>query len=164
MRSSEMGVLLLSLPDAAGLLAESAFLGIRRRLETAWRRLRNAEAESELGEEKGAMSITSDLIRGHTETIILAQLAEKDSYGYEINKTIQEVTEGAYELKEATLYSAFRRLEGNGMIRSYWGDQTTGARRRYYTITDAGREQLRQNRAEWKRSKQLIDRMILGGE
>lgn len=66
------------------------------------------------------MSLTSDLIRGHTETIILAQLLKKDSYGYEINKSIQQTTQGEYELKEATLYSAFRRLENAGMIESYW--------------------------------------------
>ncbi|MBD5559711.1 MAG: helix-turn-helix transcriptional regulator [Clostridia bacterium] len=108
------------------------------------------------------MSIASDLIRGHTETIILAQLSEKDSYGYEINKRIQELTDGAYELKEATLYSAFRRLEKNGMIQSYWGDQNTGARRRYYAITDLGRAQLEQNKEDWKQSRKLIDRMILG--
>ena len=73
------------------------------------------------------MSLTSDLIRGHTETIILAQLLKKDSYGYEINKSIQQTTHGEYELKEATLYSAFRRLENAEMIESYWGDETTGA-------------------------------------
>ena len=54
------------------------------------------------------MSLASDLIRGNTETIILAQLIKEDSYGYQINKTIQEMTNHEYELKEATLYSAFR--------------------------------------------------------
>ena len=77
------------------------------------------------------MSITSDLLRGHTETIILKLLIEKDSYGYEINKSIQEKTNNLFELKEATLYSAFRRLETAGLIASYWGDEATGARRRY---------------------------------
>ena len=57
------------------------------------------------------MSITSDIIRGHTDTIILAHLMHKNSYGYEINKSIKEKTDNQYELKEATLYSAFRRLE-----------------------------------------------------
>ena len=65
------------------------------------------------------MSITSDLLRGHTETIILKLLIEKDSYGYEINKSIQEKTNNLFELKEATLYSAFRRLETAGLIASY---------------------------------------------
>lgn len=72
------------------------------------------------------MSITSDLIRGNTETIILARLIEKDSYGYEINKSIKEKTDNEYELKEATLYSAFRRLEQGGMIESYWGNENQG--------------------------------------
>ena len=60
------------------------------------------------------MSITADMLRGHTDTIILTRLTQRDSYGYEINKYIQEKTSGRYELKEATLYSAFRRLEELG--------------------------------------------------
>ena len=106
------------------------------------------------------MSITADLIRGHTETIILAHLFGQDSYGYEINKSIKEKSEGIYELKEATLYSAFRRLEESGAISSYWGDETTGARRRYYSITERGRALFRQNRQEWQRAHELIDKMI----
>ncbi|HKM04638.1 MAG TPA: PadR family transcriptional regulator, partial [Lachnospiraceae bacterium] len=70
------------------------------------------------------MSITSDLLRGHTETIILSNLLGQDSYGYQINKEIMKKTNGRYELKEATLYSAFRRLEQSGCIRTYWGDET----------------------------------------
>ena len=60
------------------------------------------------------MSITSDLIRGHTDTIILASLMGGDSYGYKINKDIQLKTNNQYELKEATLYTAFKRLEESG--------------------------------------------------
>ncbi len=107
------------------------------------------------------MSIASDLIRGHTETIILAQLLKKDSYGYEINKSIQVATKGEYELKEATLYSAFRRLEAAGMIESYWGDETTGARRRYYRITSVGRSLYERNRGDWEVTKRLIDSLIV---
>jgi DNA-binding PadR family transcriptional regulator len=107
------------------------------------------------------MSIASDLIRGHTETIILAQLLEKDSYGYEINKAMQQKTAHRFELKEATLYTAFRRLEESGCIRSYWGDETTGARRRYYSITPLGRESYRLRKKEWKDAKTLIDKLIM---
>ncbi len=106
------------------------------------------------------MSITSDLIRGHTETIILAHLLEKDSYGYEINKFIQEKTNYEYELKEATLYSAFRRLEQNGMITSYWGDEATGARRRYYSITKEGKKTYEKNKLDWENAKKLIDKLL----
>ena len=107
------------------------------------------------------MSIASDLIRGHTETIILAQLLEKDSYGYEINKAMQQKTAHRFELKEATLYTAFRRLEESGCIRSYWGDETTGATRRYYSITPLGRESYRLRKKEWKDAKTLIDKLIM---
>lgn len=109
------------------------------------------------------MSIASDIIRGHTETIILAHLAEKDSYGYEINKSIKEKTKNQYELKEATLYSAFRRLEQGALITSYWGDETTGARRKYYSITSLGRISLNQNKKDWDEAKELIEKLINGG-
>jgi DNA-binding PadR family transcriptional regulator len=112
-------------------------------------------------EEEGyPLSITSDLIRGHTETIILAHLCVKESYGYEINKSIQEKSGGLYELKEATLYSAFRRLEENGAIESYWGDETTGARRRYYRVTGRGRQLYGESVDEWHAAKALIDKLI----
>jgi len=106
------------------------------------------------------LSITSDMIRGHTETIILKQLQSGDSYGYEINKAVQTATEDEYELKEATLYTAFRRLETAGFIYSYWGDEAVGARRRYYSITKEGREQYEKNIEEWRVAKELIDKLI----
>ena len=66
------------------------------------------------------LSISSDTLRGHTDTIILTQLMRGDNYGYEINKTIQQRTGGQYGFKEATLYTAFKRLEQSGLISSYW--------------------------------------------
>ncbi|MCI7084973.1 MAG: PadR family transcriptional regulator [bacterium] len=106
------------------------------------------------------MSITADLIRGHTDGIILAKLIEKDSYGYDINKSICKSTNYTYELKEATLYTAFKRLEDAGCISSYWGDQTTGARRKYYTITSMGREMYKQKLNEWREAKSIIDSLL----
>lgn len=110
------------------------------------------------------MSIASDLIRGHTDTIILANLTREDSYGYKINKDIQIKTEHQYELKEATLYTAFRRLEASGYISSYWGNENTGARRRYYTITPEGRSAYQRMKKEWEESKYLIDILIQSDE
>lgn len=106
------------------------------------------------------MSIASDLIRGHTETIILAHLLKGDSYGYEINKAIQQKTENQFELKEATLYTAFRRLEESGCIVSYWGDENTGARRRYYSISSDGKKNYEKLKAEWEVAKKIIDKLI----
>lgn len=109
------------------------------------------------------MSITADLIRGHTDAIILAQLAVSDSYGYRINKTIREATGDRYELKEATLYTAFKRLEESGCICSYWGDGEAGARRRYYSITKHGSDVYRQYLGEWSDASVLIEKLVRPG-
>ena len=106
------------------------------------------------------MSIAGDLIRGHTDAIILARLLQSDSYGYEINKTISTLSAGRFELKEATLYTAFRRLEETGYIASYWGDSGAGARRRYNTITPAGREACHRLLTEWAETKEIMDKLL----
>ena len=107
------------------------------------------------------MSIAGDLIRGHTDAIILARLLKSDSYGYEINKTIYTLSGGQFELKEATLYTAFKRLEEQGLIASYWGGSGAGARRRYYTITPSGREASRRLMYEWNETKEIMDKLLI---
>ena len=107
------------------------------------------------------MSIAGDLIRGHTDAIILARLLKSDSYGYEINKVISTLSSGRFELKEATLYSAFKRLEEQGFIASYWGTAGAGARRRYYAITPAGREASHKLMLEWEETKEIMDKILV---
>ena len=107
------------------------------------------------------MSIAGDLIRGHTDAIILARLLKSDSYGYEINKIISTLSAGRFELKEATLYTAFKRLEESGYITSYWGSSGAGARRRYYTITPSGREACHRLMQEWEETKEIMDKLLI---
>ena len=102
----------------------------------------------------------SEILRGLTDTIILAQLAQGDSYGYQINKSINEISENAFELKEATLYTSFRRLEEKELITSYWGDENSGARRRYYSITEKGRNFYLENSQDWERINELVEKLI----
>lgn len=106
------------------------------------------------------MPISADVLRGHTDAIILSQLVKKDSYGYEINKTIACVSGEQYELKEATLYTAFKRLEDAGLIVSYWGSESIGARRKYYRITQAGCRAYDEMRAQWRKTKTIIDALL----
>ena len=106
------------------------------------------------------MSIAGDLIRGHTDAIILARLLRSDSYGYEINKVISTLSGGRFELKEATLYTSFKRLEETGCIVSYWGGNGPGARRRYYSITPAGRQTCRRLLEEWQETKDIMDKLL----
>ena len=97
---------------------------------------------------------SSDILRGYTDTIILAQLAGGDSYGYVISKNVQEITRGELQLKEATLYTTFRRLETAGMIESYWGNENAGARRRYYHLLFA------ENQADWRKYRAVISELF----
>ncbi len=106
------------------------------------------------------MAIRADLIRGHTDAIILAQLVRHDSYGYEINKTIESCSGGQFVLKEATLYTAFRRLEDSGLSRSYWGNETVGARRKYYKLTPQGLEYYQQAREEWENTVRILSALL----
>lgn len=109
------------------------------------------------------MLIMSDVTRGFTDTMILVQLKKSDSYGYLINKNINLLTNNKFELKEATLYSAFRRLEASKYIVSYWGDSDVGARRRYYSITTKGEKLLLENKKDWNEIKLMID-LLLGDD
>ncbi len=107
-------------------------------------------------------TISTDLIRGNTNTIILNILRQGDSYGYEIYKKIIELSGNQYELKEATLYTAFRRLEQEGYILSYWGDETQGGRRKYYRITEEGKKHYNKYREDWDFAKEVLDKLIKG--
>lgn len=107
--------------------------------------------------------MTSDLLRGHTDTMVLKLLADGDKYGYEITKLIYELSEHEYELKEATMYSSLKRLEKDGLITSYWGDETQGGRRKYYRITVGGWAQYQLNMRNWEYSKKVLDKLLTKG-
>lgn len=104
--------------------------------------------------------ISSDLLRGHTDTIILKLLQDGDKYGYEITKLIYELSDQLYELKEATMYSSLKRLEHDGHITSYWGDETQGGRRKYYHITASGRNLYESNQQNWDFAKRILDQLL----
>ena len=106
------------------------------------------------------MTISADLLRGYTDTIIMQQLTESDGYGYGISRNIAEKSEGMVQLKEATLYTAFRRMEENGLITSYWGDEATGARRRYYRLTEPGRSKLKEEKDVWAQTRMVMDTLL----
>lgn len=104
--------------------------------------------------------ISSDVIRGYNDTIILFMLLERESYGYEISKNIKDLSDEKYIIKETTLYSAFNRLETNGYIESFYKDETFGKRRTYYKITSTGLAYYNEKCEEWKLTKYVINRFI----
>ncbi|MCI8622184.1 MAG: helix-turn-helix transcriptional regulator [Provencibacterium sp.] len=101
--------------------------------------------------------LSSDVMRGYNDTIILHILMERDSYGYEISRQIEKRSGGRYLMKEATLYSAVTRMEKRGLISAYRGEESFGRPRTYYTITEPGRRYYQEKCAEWALTKQVID-------
>lgn len=104
--------------------------------------------------------MSSDLLRGHTDTIILKLLASGDKYGYEITKLVHQHSKQLYDLKEATMYSSLKRLEAEGHITSYWGSETQGGRRKYYQITNSGHDLYKSNKHNWDYAKQILDELL----
>jgi PadR family transcriptional regulator, regulatory protein PadR len=107
------------------------------------------------------MELVGDILRGHTDTIILSLLEDKDSYGYEINHTIASSTNKQFILTEATLYTAFKRLEKAGYITSYWQDGLNQTKRKYYSITESGKQILELKRENWMVAQTILNQLIV---
>ena len=114
------------------------------------------------------VEISSDVIRGYNDTMILHILRQAPSYGYEISKSIKSISDEKYLIKETTLYSAFTRMEKNGFIESFVADpdpEGNGKKRTYYRITQAGTEYYLSKCEEWQLTKDVVERFIeQGGE
>lgn len=109
------------------------------------------------------VEISSDVIRGYNDTIILHLLLDEPSYAYQISKQIKTLSDGKYVIKETTLYSAFSRMEKNGYVESYSEeDEKTGKRRTYYKITDQGIEYYKTKCEEWVLTKEVIEKFVRG--
>ena len=104
--------------------------------------------------------LTSNLIRGNTDTMVLKLLQEEDMYGYQIVKEIYKRSSNEYELKEITLYSSLKRLQTDKYIQSYWGDESKGGRRKYYKVTQEGLELYKIKRDNWDYSKNILDKLL----
>lgn len=104
------------------------------------------------------MTISSDIIRGYNDTIILSTLLSEDSYGYEISQIISEISEGKYQIKETTLYSCINRLLKNGYIESYRLDDISMRKRVYYHITKKGFVYYYDKCKEWELTRDVINR------
>lgn len=100
--------------------------------------------------------MNKEILKGSVDILLLSVISTKDTYGYEIIKTIQQKSDNRYNMKEGTLYPALRRLELKELIVSYWGESEGGGRRKYYKITSEGDERLKENIKEWKIVNNLI--------
>ncbi|MBR3638887.1 MAG: PadR family transcriptional regulator [Lachnospiraceae bacterium] len=107
--------------------------------------------------------ISSDVIRGYNDTMILFLLLKEPSYGYELSKQIKNLSDGKYIIKETTLYSAFSRMEKNGYIESFVSEAAdTGKKRTYYRITEEGQRYYSEKCEEWQLTKEVVERFVTG--
>lgn len=104
------------------------------------------------------MEVGKDLVAASATPLVLAILAEGDSYGYAIIKRVSELSGGQLQWTDGMLYPVLHRLERLGQIEGRWGASETGRKRKYYRITTQGREQLAKQRRQW----QVVDATLRG--
>ncbi len=95
------------------------------------------------------MRFDRELLKGTTETFILAVVAETPCHGYQLVQQLHRRSEGILHLGEGTLYPRLYKLEAKGWIAGTWDIGSTGRRRRVYRITPRGRRQLAQRAKQW---------------
>lgn len=104
-------------------------------------------------------AISSDLIRGHIDTIILHTLLDGDKFAQQITDFIENKSENCYQINQATLYSSLKRLENLKYVKSYWNDFDSG-RRKFFSITQLGKDVVDKNLSSWTFSKDIIDKLL----
>ncbi|MDO5294989.1 MAG: PadR family transcriptional regulator [bacterium] len=109
------------------------------------------------------MKINKELLKGTTTLLILQLLDEGDKYGYQLSKKLEERSGQLFQLKEGTLYPILHSLESMSMIEAYWEETESARKRKYYRITEAGRDELKERKKEWKVYAQGVKKVIQGG-
>jgi PadR family transcriptional regulator PadR len=104
------------------------------------------------------MEMSKDLVAASATPLVLAILAEADSYGYAIIKRVAELSGGHLQWTDGMLYPVLHRLERLSLVAATWSASETGRRRKYYRITNEGRAQLARQQQQW----QVVDDTLRG--
>ena len=102
-----------------------------------------------------------EMLKGNTETLLLALLELEPMYGYRIVKEVEQRSSGYFAFKEGTLYPALHRLERASLVEGSWQDTPNSVRRRYYSITAKGRQALADRLKEWQRFATAMNSVML---
>jgi PadR family transcriptional regulator PadR len=101
-----------------------------------------------------------ELVKGSTSLIILQLLTERDMYGYELVKELEQRSDNGLSVKEGTLYPALHKLEKQEYIECYWVEQEKGPARKYYRVMTAGIELLSEKTQEWQDFVKVMNKVI----
>lgn len=105
------------------------------------------------------MALSKDLVAASATPLILSILRRDDSYGYDIIRLVRELSDGRMEWADGMLYPILHRLEKKRLITSYWGQSTTGRRRKYYSISETGIRELAEHRRSWHDVNQMLQKL-----
>jgi PadR family transcriptional regulator PadR len=106
----------------------------------------------------GEARLVAQMKRGAIEYCVLALVANRERYGLELVQTLAEVD--GMVTSEGTIYPLLSRLRRDGAIESFWRESDSGPPRRYYRLTEQGRQSLQTFRSEWDRFKNAVDQLI----
>lgn len=100
------------------------------------------------------------MVRSTLDLIILHILNQEQSYGYEVSRRISDLSAGAYQVKETTLYAAIRRLEQKGFLESFAGSETAGRQRTYYRLSRRGVAELKSQLTSWQVGSAAVNQIL----
>ena len=104
-----------------------------------------------------------EMLKGNTDTLLLALLENEAMYGYQIVKEVDRRSSGYFTFKEGTLYPALHRLEKASLIEGCWENTPNNVRRRYYLITEKGQKELTSRLFEWRQFTSAMNSIMLPG-
>jgi DNA-binding PadR family transcriptional regulator len=104
------------------------------------------------------MELGKDLVAASATPLVLAILAQGDSYGYAIIKRVTELSGGHLQWTDGMLYPVLHRLQRHGLVAARWGTSESGRKRKYYRITKGGRAELAFQQQQWK----VVDSTLRG--
>ena len=106
------------------------------------------------------MGKPNDLVQGTLDLLILKTISLEAKHGWAIAKRIQQISGDVLQVQQGSLYPALHRLEQQGWIRGKWEESETGRQAKFYSLTAAGRKQLEQEAANWKRLSSAINLVV----
>ena len=103
--------------------------------------------------------VSKNLMAASTKPLILAILARREMYGYQIIQQVIELSGGTLEWSEGMLYPVLHKLEKEKLVRSQWRISENGRRRKYYKLTDQGLKELEKEKSQWKKVNELLSNL-----
>ncbi len=107
------------------------------------------------------MAESTELLHGTLDALVLKTLSWGPRHGYAIARWIEEITDDALRIEEGSLYPALYRLERRGLIEAEWGLSENNRKVKFYQLTDAGRERLAVETAQWKQFTAAVSKVLL---